>query len=252
MNSHKHLLDRRNSAHFLCGCISVLDFVTKCTNVRVVSGDFIPASFADYLFRTPSLNGQAFTTSDCLPVSLFQGQEDAREDAESGDCGDCALHRSSHRSWVCLSSTKKQKGLWTCRAFSKLQPCYLFARASLPVETPQANRRSMVRGPGSSALRRWIPTSTRARRPERRPTFSTATKNRALATDRYAGVGADLSLRHDSSRTTKAPFFRLAAAKWRTNPMYATQRATTSLTARGGFSRSTSIQTKDTRCSVRS
>lgn len=137
MMAQSNASDRQEMAHISRSDNSLLANEKKYTTVEVASSVFIPALFADYLFRTPSLSGQAFVSDDCLPVSL-RGLVQHRL-ADSRDVFDSELHRQGPSGQLCAQATRPIDGGARCEQYTFGLRC-LYARGLLPAAIRWANR----------------------------------------------------------------------------------------------------------------
>ena len=254
MNLHKPTFHRRNSAQKRNSEFYCLDSNRICMNVIVVSGVLIPASFADYLFRTPSLSGQAFFIDDCLSAylscSAFWPFRLWQERAEKLHLAELNLRKMPDRAWLAASSKNKHEGIITCRNLEKSLDSSQSVAVCRPVAIPWVNKRSTALGPGSSARQRLTRMSMRARRQVLRPTCCTVTRNQARATEYLT--------RPTPTRTSRRPqTLNNTFSQWtpiRTGAVEIPCFRNTALAscASGGVLRSTLNQMKDTPCSTRS
>lgn len=285
--------DRRNSAQIQgIGCRHLAKSRQYAT-VQVVGCVSIPALPAYHLFRTPSLNGQVVIFDVSLPVSFLRASRTGirRGIADSYLPTGFLLRQVLPGGHESAQAKKKRKGWAGCEQNILRLPVH-FARRCQLAETPQASRRFTEQVQDSSAQQFLTEMYTPARRQERRPTSSIASKIRAGAADsgcsdrtaakpstprldfetRKAGNNSWARQRLLSSpegrrvrpatmkRSFSIRFFR-ATTRYTGTTIH---RAGSSLTKhnarfdvagrmiRDAVLRSTSTQTKDTKCSTRS
>lgn len=220
-----------------------LDSAFESATVEVVSGVFIPASLADYLFRTPSLNGRAFVSYDSPSVSFWSKRSTShrRGSAHRGRSNPFLLRALRFRDQCPAQATRPQEGRALCEQHRFGRHCP-YAQALPPAVIQPANRRSMARARGSLARRCWTPTSMPVQPPAQLPTCCIATRIRASATD--------LTGSQPRERATRLPAAIAAAGAIRRFQI--SRHAASGPRASGGVLRSTSTQTKDIPCSPRS
>ncbi len=157
----------------------------KCTTVKVVGGVCIPASFAHYLFRTPSLSGQAFVTDAGLPVSLSStdGLFPRRRSADPGTRQALPLRGDGWMGHACAPATRPGEGGARCEQDVYGLRCH-YARRFRPVATRSASRRCTALARACSARRCCRAVSLAARFSGLPATFSIASSDAAAASSR--------------------------------------------------------------------
>lgn len=225
----------------------------ECTTVMVVGSVSIPALFADYLFRTPSLNGQVIVIGDSLPVSFGRFSETGHRHGLAHPDISCVFtlrpaHRPGH---VLRKATRPQEGWAKCEQHIFGRCCYSAAGLQ-PAAIARANRRSMARARASWARRSWTPTFTGALRPARRPTCCTAISTRASATDPAVADRFPLSNRACLTADCRQIVDEISPAQTQWALLNNAKITVVGRCADSGVFRSTSTLTKDTPCSIRS
>ena len=174
------------------------------TIVEVVSGVIIPAQFTDYLFRTPSLSGQAFVDDDCLPTSFGAHDEPVVRHRSADSCGDRAFELQSRCAIGQLhaSTTSPVEGGARCEQELYGLRCRS-ARAFRPVATRLANRRCTGLARASSERRFCKEASLAAWSSVPQAMSCTVSKNRAAVVE-CAQVRADVFSAPDQCATFAA------------------------------------------------
>lgn len=255
----------------------------KYTTVKVVGGVIIPTLFADYLFRTPSLSGQAFVYDVCLPVSFGAPSEAAVRRRFADMCRDCVfvLHGTGPTGQFNALATRPREGGAKCEQNTFGWRCRS-ARALRPAAIRWANRHctAPVRVPSE---RRFCKEASLAAQPSVPQAMSfTASKNRVPATrqartrsDRYVHTRRQFSTidsiaplpRMNRGAQTVAPWAasgtfrdtRNRGGEYRPRPGYHTPDQTSLLQGLqrrfadcAGHTPANSTQPKDSPCSTRS
>lgn len=248
----------------------------KCTTVKVVSGVIIPALFTDYLFRTPSLNGQAFVDDDCLPVSYGPQRAAMVRHRFADPCSDRAfgLHGSGSTGHLRASATRPIEGGAECEQKLFGSRCW-YVSALRAAATRLANKPCMVpeqafserrccKGVSlvawSSAPQAMSCTASINRavvaRPIRRRSGAFRTSQQPLSSDLTTSVGRSIITRVMWRTMSETRTCRHAA---RANSGYPTpdktrlsQNSPRLLAVRAGFAFTKSTQPKDSPCSTRS